>query len=221
MNSFLLLFILSFGSTLLLIVHAFIINSFIHSFIHLFIHSLILSFIYSFIHSFIHSLVHSFIRSVFLSSAFSLYVLFILLLSILIAYSSFQRPLNYANVRCFYKRDNPRLLLKPLKVECVHDNPELYIFYDVLREKEIDLIKHLSKPKVSDLNFKLSRWHLFCLFVFIFVRFSFFTYVRIIPLLIQLDAVLLLSSDFEPSFWVHSLFYLWPFSNLPLLLTKW
>jgi len=57
------------------------------------------------------------------------------------------RPINFAKVRCFYKRNSPRLLLKPLKVECVHDNPEIYIFYDVLNDTEIDFIKQLSKPK--------------------------------------------------------------------------
>lgn len=61
----------------------------------------------------------------------------------------FQIPRNYGNIRCYYKQDNPRLILKPLRVECVHDNPEIYILYGVLNEREINLIKELSKPKVS------------------------------------------------------------------------
>ncbi|XP_065062755.1 prolyl 4-hydroxylase subunit alpha-1-like isoform X3 [Rhopilema esculentum] len=59
------------------------------------------------------------------------------------------RPRDHRKIRCFYKRDSPRLLLKPVKVECVHDNPEVYILYDVINQKEIDFIKSLAKPKLE------------------------------------------------------------------------
>ncbi|XP_065062752.1 prolyl 4-hydroxylase subunit alpha-1-like isoform X1 [Rhopilema esculentum] len=59
------------------------------------------------------------------------------------------RPRDHRKIRCFYKRDSPRLLLKPVKVECVHDNPEVYILYDVINQKEIDFIKSLAKPKLT------------------------------------------------------------------------
>lgn len=59
------------------------------------------------------------------------------------------RPKDYSKVRCFYKRDTPRLLIKPLKVECVHDNPEIYILYQVLTDKENNFIKDLSRPQLQ------------------------------------------------------------------------
>ncbi|KAK3895508.1 hypothetical protein Pcinc_000747 [Petrolisthes cinctipes] len=53
-------------------------------------------------------------------------------------------------------RGSPFLLLQPIRYEQLHYDPELYIFYDVISDAEIDVIKSLSKEllKVSTVQYE-------------------------------------------------------------------
>ena len=39
-------------------------------------------------------------------------------------------------------------MLRPVKVETLSSDPDLYLFHDVISESEIELIKKLAKPQV-------------------------------------------------------------------------
>ena len=51
---------------------------------------------------------------------------------------------------CFYYtgRNNPRLILKPAKMEVVFPDPKLYMWRDALSEPEMSRLKQLAEPKV-------------------------------------------------------------------------
>ena len=50
---------------------------------------------------------------------------------------------------CYYHNDRPEILLKPVKVEMINLDPSLYLFHDVVTDKEIKHIIKLARPKVS------------------------------------------------------------------------
>uniref|UniRef100_A0AAR5PQR8 procollagen-proline 4-dioxygenase n=2 Tax=Dendroctonus ponderosae TaxID=77166 RepID=A0AAR5PQR8_DENPD len=53
-----------------------------------------------------------------------------------------------AKLKCRYlSRDNPFLKLAPFKVEEAHLEPDLFIFHDVMSDKEIETIKRLAQPR--------------------------------------------------------------------------
>ncbi|KAH1012127.1 hypothetical protein HUJ05_011340 [Dendroctonus ponderosae] len=55
-----------------------------------------------------------------------------------------------AKLKCRYlSRDNPFLKLAPFKVEEAHLEPDLFIFHDVMSDKEIETIKRLAQPRVA------------------------------------------------------------------------
>lgn len=56
------------------------------------------------------------------------------------------------NLKCYYKRDNPFLIIKPLKVEVHSDNPEILQFYDFIPNF---LINRLINNTTSDKLFKV------------------------------------------------------------------
>jgi len=52
---------------------------------------------------------------------------------------------DHNNLRCFYKNDHPHLYLRPMRVTQHHDNPEVYVLHDVLRETRLQkLINHVK-----------------------------------------------------------------------------
>lgn len=70
--------------------------------------------------------------------------------SLVVIISLFQLKIkNHNHLVCFYKRNAPTLILKPLKVTRMHDNPEVYIFHDLLQENEMQELRRLATPRVS------------------------------------------------------------------------
>ena len=53
---------------------------------------------------------------------------------------------------CYYHNDRPEILLKPVKVEMINLDPNLYLFHDVVTDKEINHVIKLARPKVSCLQ---------------------------------------------------------------------
>ena len=53
---------------------------------------------------------------------------------------------------CFYNRNPPTQLLKPVKVEMLNLDPDLYLFHDIITDSEIEHVKKLAKPQVSVVN---------------------------------------------------------------------
>ncbi|KAL5277691.1 hypothetical protein ACFFRR_002742 [Megaselia abdita] len=55
------------------------------------------------------------------------------------------------DLTCFYeKKNHPFLKLAPIKVEIINlENPYIIIFHEVISEKEIEVIKNLSKPGLT------------------------------------------------------------------------
>lgn len=49
---------------------------------------------------------------------------------------------------CYYNRNLPTQLLKPVKVEMLNWDPDLYLFHDVITDSEIEHVKKLAKPQV-------------------------------------------------------------------------
>lgn len=55
-----------------------------------------------------------------------------------------------APLRCRYITNNsPFLKIAPLKVEELHLDPDVYLFHDVIYDKEIDILKDISMHLVS------------------------------------------------------------------------
>ena len=54
---------------------------------------------------------------------------------------------------CYYNRNRPTQVLRPVKVETLSSNPDLYLFHDVISESEIEHIKKLAKPQVIKCGF--------------------------------------------------------------------
>ena len=44
---------------------------------------------------------------------------------------------------------NPFLLIGPIKQEEVFDKPQIWIYYDVINENQIEVFKKLASPKVN------------------------------------------------------------------------
>ena len=53
---------------------------------------------------------------------------------------------------CYYYNDRPEILLKPVKVEMINLDPNLYLFHDVVTDQEINHVIKLARPKVSCLQ---------------------------------------------------------------------
>ena len=50
---------------------------------------------------------------------------------------------------CYYDNNRPEILLNPVKVEIINLDPGLYLFHDVVTDKEINHVIKLARPKVS------------------------------------------------------------------------
>ena len=48
-------------------------------------------------------------------------------------------------------RDSPYLTLQPVRYEHIHSDPEMYMFYDVISDAEITVIKDIAKGKVRNI----------------------------------------------------------------------
>lgn len=58
-----------------------------------------------------------------------------------------------APLKCRYlTRDSPYLLIGPLKIEEAHLDPDIFIFHNVIYDKEIDVMKMVFKERVSFLQ---------------------------------------------------------------------
>jgi len=55
---------------------------------------------------------------------------------------------NMSNIKSFYHSSSPRYILKPAKVTQYHDNPEVYLFHDVLHEWESRKLKEIATPRL-------------------------------------------------------------------------
>lgn len=53
---------------------------------------------------------------------------------------------------CYYNKNLPTQLLKPVKVEMLNLDPDLYLFHDIITDSEIQHVKKLAKPQVSAFN---------------------------------------------------------------------
>ena len=53
---------------------------------------------------------------------------------------------------CYYDKNRPEILLKPVKVEMINLDPSLYLFHNVVTDKEINHVIKLARPKVSCLQ---------------------------------------------------------------------
>ncbi|XP_066971754.1 prolyl 4-hydroxylase subunit alpha-1-like [Macrobrachium rosenbergii] len=54
------------------------------------------------------------------------------------------------NLKCYISsRGSPYLILRPIKVEHVHHDPEMYVFYDVISDKEGQAIKDRAKSQLA------------------------------------------------------------------------
>lgn len=55
-----------------------------------------------------------------------------------------------ARLTCRYRHNNhPYLILRPVKEEQVLDKPVVYLFHDVVNDREIAMIKSLALPRVN------------------------------------------------------------------------
>ena len=52
---------------------------------------------------------------------------------------------------CYYYNNNrnPRLVFAPIKTEVAFLEPKIYIFHDLISDREIERLKELASPKVS------------------------------------------------------------------------
>lgn len=56
---------------------------------------------------------------------------------------------RHSSLTCFYKRDAPRLILKPVRVTRVHDNPEVLIFHKVVHQDQLDQLIRIATPEIA------------------------------------------------------------------------
>ena len=63
-----------------------------------------------------------------------------------------QSRIERDKLTCHYNRNLPTQLLKPVKVEMLNLEPDLYLFHEIITDSEIEHVKKLAKPQVSDLN---------------------------------------------------------------------
>ena len=67
---------------------------------------------------------------------------------------STQPPEDHHKLTCFYwtNNHNPRLVIRPAKVEVVFPEPNIYILHDIISEPEMARLKELAEPKVKFLT---------------------------------------------------------------------
>ena len=60
----------------------------------------------------------------------------------------FQPKRHLKKLSCWYKKSHPLLVLSPAKIEQVYVYPEMYLYRNVLSDKELQRIKDLALPMV-------------------------------------------------------------------------
>lgn len=53
------------------------------------------------------------------------------------------------NLFCRYATYHPMLKIAPVKEELVNDNPKIWLFHDIITEKQIEIMKELAMPKLK------------------------------------------------------------------------
>ncbi|XP_026315823.1 prolyl 4-hydroxylase subunit alpha-2-like [Hyposmocoma kahamanoa] len=56
---------------------------------------------------------------------------------------------NTKKLKCSYLKSNPFLKLAPIKMEELNKNPNVFLFYDVISDNEIETIKTLASPELK------------------------------------------------------------------------
>jgi hypothetical protein len=71
--------------------------------------------------------------------------------SILIVCLFLQPSKDHHKLTCYYydAGGNPRLVIRPAKVEVVYPDPKLYVLREVISEKEMARLRELAAPIVS------------------------------------------------------------------------
>lgn len=59
-------------------------------------------------------------------------------------------PRRQAKLFCRYRHNNhPYLILQPVKEELLLDSPAIYLFHDIISDRDIEKIKEIALPRVS------------------------------------------------------------------------
>ena len=53
--------------------------------------------------------------------------------------------------RCAYVRNDPLLVLRPVKYERISIDPEIFLYYEIVSNREVQILKGLAFPYVSTL----------------------------------------------------------------------
>lgn len=69
-------------------------------------------------------------------------------------------PKIEAQLHCRYVTNNvPFFFIQPVKMEEAYLKPLLVIYHDVITDEEIETVKKLAKPGVSNNCIKFFAWH--------------------------------------------------------------
>ena len=60
----------------------------------------------------------------------------------------FEKKLN-KNLYCRYINYNPFLVIAPVKEELVNEDPKIWLYHDVITEKQIEIMKDLAGPRLK------------------------------------------------------------------------
>lgn len=63
--------------------------------------------------------------------------------------TSYANCQNVSKLHCAYARHHPLLLISPIKYELINLNPPLFIYYDIISERQAHEFKNQSLPKVK------------------------------------------------------------------------
>ena len=63
------------------------------------------------------------------------------------------RDKNRLSCRYHTNNNHPLLLIAPVKEEEAHLDPKIVMYYDVLSDREIEIIKTLAMPKVINIGY--------------------------------------------------------------------
>ena len=64
---------------------------------------------------------------------------------------------RHAKLKCRYIHYEPWLIIAPVKEEQVFDDPPIWVYHNVITEKQIETMKQLAKPKVFTLFRRLFK----------------------------------------------------------------
>lgn len=54
-----------------------------------------------------------------------------------------------ARLKCRYVNDHPLLVIGPVKQEKVFENPDIFVYHDVLSEKQAERMITMARPRVG------------------------------------------------------------------------